>query len=104
MEQIETSYETSLIDFILKNHRAVLGQKLSLIYEGEINQAITKTFTSLVGGRLEGIKEDASITKKVYHVIVECLQNVFKHNSAEANDDPGYAASENGVLVIGENK
>jgi hypothetical protein len=53
--------------------------KIQLVYEGEITHQITKAFTSLTETNMEIDEESQSTQKKVFHVMVECLQNVGKH-------------------------
>jgi hypothetical protein len=71
----------------------------SIVYKGEINQTITKAFTSLAEDSLDRISEEPFIKKKVFHVMVECLQNLYKHSDDTIKADEKFSA--NGIFIIG---
>lgn len=100
MEKIEITDETSYMDFVLKFHKAMQSRRVKLVYEGEINQSLTKAFAALTEKKLEGANEDVSTAKKVYHVMVECLQNICKHSDDSQKNADGLAGY--GIFMIDE--
>ena len=68
------------MDFVYSVHENMVGNDIMLIYEGEVNQDITKTFTTMTQKNLEEGETSLPIKKRVYHVMVECLQNIGKHS------------------------
>lgn len=72
-----------------------------LIYKGEFNHQIMKMFTNLAEKKIMQSKKEDSVRKKVFHVMVECLQNITKHSEKtdEAGKKIGY-----GMCMIGEKK
>ena len=77
-------------DFYLKMKR----NNINLAYEGEITHQITKAFTSLTENNMIRDEDYSSVQKKVFHVMVECLQNISKHadnqfNYISSNDGRG---------------
>ena len=72
-----------------------------LIYKGEFNHQIMKLFTSLAEKKIMSSKKEDSVRKKVFHVMVECLQNITKHSEKtdEAGKKIGY-----GMCMVGEKK
>jgi len=68
-----TDFQDLVIDF----HKTTEPFCVNFIYQGEINHAILKTFTSLTEDNLRG--EVSSIKKKAFAVMVECLQNISMH-------------------------
>ncbi len=81
-------------------HKEMINNKFTLVYEGEITHQITKAFTSLAENKMDSYSEDASMKKKVFHVMVECLQNLSKH--AEEYDAEGnQGSSGNGIFIVG---
>jgi hypothetical protein len=58
----------------------MIGNGISLVYMGEFNQEITKMFTSMAEDDMARKNEETGIKKKVYHVMVETLQNMNKHS------------------------
>ncbi len=78
----------------------MVDQKLTLVYEGEVNQTITKAFTSLAEKNLGETEDDTTTKKRVYHVMVECLQNICKHADdiyAGKTGSPG-----TGIFLVGQ--
>ncbi len=81
-------------------HNEMLANKFTLVYEGEITHQITKAFTSLAENKMDSYSEDASMKKKVFHVMVECLQNLSKHaEETVAEDGTNFAG--NGIFIVG---
>ncbi len=81
-------------------YNELLVNKFTLVYEGEITHQVTKAFASLTETKMDSYSENTSIKKKVFHVLIECLQNLSKH----ANDNsPGLKAgfSGNGIFIVG---
>jgi len=60
-------------------HRTMTERHLILIYEGEFTQEITKSVLSMAERNLESVGEEQNIKRKVFNVMVECLQNICKH-------------------------
>jgi hypothetical protein len=67
------------LEFIYSFYKSMKEHHVQLVYEGEITHQITKAFTSLTETNMELGEESQSTQKKVFHVMVECLQNVGKH-------------------------
>lgn len=67
------------LDFVYSFHESMEDHNVLLVYEGEITHQITKAFTSLTETNMEVDEEAHSTQKKVFHVMVECLQNIGKH-------------------------
>lgn len=82
----------------------VESENISLIYEGEVTQDITKAFATLAEKNMEKFYEDVKVRRKVYHVMIECLQNISKHaddDSTIASDSLKDGLSKNGVFAVG---
>lgn len=71
---------------------------IDLVYLGEFNHEITKMFASMADSRMELKEEERSTKKRVYHVLVETLQNMNKH-SDELSDKRNIGS---GLFVIGQ--
>jgi hypothetical protein len=69
----------------------------SLVYLGEFSHEITKMFTSMAESDMEKNSEERSVQRKVYHVMVETLQNMNKHSDEIKDGNIG-----NGLFVIGK--
>ena len=62
--------------------------EIMIAYEGEINHEIMKSFTNLAIKDMTLVSEKDLTQKKVYHVMVECLQNIAKHAFHNISDRP----------------
>ncbi len=72
--------DVSFIKSVLTVYDELVNNGLSLVYLGDFNQEITKMFTSMAEDEMDKNNEEASIKRKVYHVMVETLQNMSKHS------------------------
>ncbi len=70
----------SFIKSVLTLYDELLNNGISLVYLGDFNHEITKMFTSMTRNEMERQSEEKSISRKVYHSMVETLQNMNKHS------------------------
>jgi len=50
-----------------------------LVYKGKFDPPSAKSVLLLAERNIESIAEDPSVKRKVFNILVECLQNVVKH-------------------------
>lgn len=81
-------------------HQEMMDNGFSLVYEGEITHQITKAFTSLAENNMDKEMEDANVKKRVFHVMVECLQNICKHSDDDEYKDTFVIG--NGIFIVGK--
>ncbi|MBN2272838.1 MAG: SiaB family protein kinase [Bacteroidales bacterium] len=70
-----------------------------VVYKGKLNHEILKLFTSMAEAKVSQGCSNHSIRRKVFHVIVECVQNITRHSDDYDEDGIG-----NGIFVVGERK
>lgn len=70
---------------------------ISLVYLGEFNHEITKMFTAMAEDSMQRSNTQKTTQKKVYHVMVETLQNMNRHSDEISDDKVG-----NGLFIIGK--
>jgi hypothetical protein len=79
----------TFMEYVYDIHNSMVNNKIMLVYEGEVNQDITKAFTSLTQRNLEESETtNVPLKKRVYHVMVECLQNICKHSDNMESGEP----------------
>ena len=76
--------------------------EVTLAYEGEITHQIIKLFSAMTEEELSEKSEPETIQKRVYHVMVECLQNITKH--AVNPDSRETYNSHRGILMVSRNQ
>ncbi len=110
MEDLKNTGATNkseYMNFVVNFHKMMLDKKITLVYEGEVTQEITKAFTSMTEKNLDKVEEDGKIKKKVYHVMVECLQNISKHaddDAQTASDSLEEGLAKTGIFLIGNDQ
>jgi hypothetical protein len=75
------------LEFAYQLYKTMKTNEINLVYEGEVTQEITKTFTSLTEKSLSKSEESNIVQKKVFNVMVECLQNISKHADSLNDED-----------------
>jgi hypothetical protein len=77
---------------MVKNH-------IILVYEGEFTQDITKSVLAMAERNMDAYEEDPAVKRKVFNVMVECLQNICKHAD---NLDKRFSGKNNAIFIIGK--
>jgi len=67
------------VQFVYELYEKMKEYDVNLAYEGEITHQITKAFISLTETNMAKEEDNNSVQRKVFHVMVECLQNISKH-------------------------
>ncbi|WP_462317056.1 SiaB family protein kinase [Marinilabilia sp.] len=75
------------LDFAYQLYKTMKTNEINLVYEGEVTQEITKTFTSLTERNMAKSEESNQVQRKVFNVMVECLQNISKHADTLSEDE-----------------
>jgi len=88
----------SFVEFILDFYKYMRDYELSLVYEGEITQPIIKAFLSLTETKMMQQEEPGAVQRKVFHVMVECLQNVSRYSDSSIEHNYLYAGM--GVFIV----
>lgn len=73
--------------YIYKMHQMMLKNKIILVYEGEFTQEITKSVLAMAEQNMDSIGEESGIKRKVFNVMVECLQNIVKHSEDHIEEE-----------------
>jgi len=53
-----------------------------LSFKGDITQDLLSSVYQIMESRLDNEEENLKLKKKFYHILVECLQNVYHHKEA----------------------
>lgn len=85
---------------LLNDHYShLLAREVILAYDGDVTHQVMKAFTQLVEEKLESENEDETIRRRLYHVLVECLQNINRHAEVFYTDDRDYYPGRGAMLV-----
>lgn len=86
------------LEFVYEFYKTMKAHEISLVYEGEITHQITKAFTSLTESNMAKDDEPGVVQRKVFHVMVECLQNISKHADDFTSSD--FLFSGRGIFLV----
>lgn len=98
----DSLHSKSSLDFVYDFYVKMKKNKIHLAYEGEITHQITKAFTSLTENNMNIDNDPNSVQKKVFHVMVECLQNISKH--AENRHDIITSKDGRGIFLVSKDE
>ncbi|MDH5380328.1 MAG: SiaB family protein kinase [Cyclobacteriaceae bacterium] len=84
--------------YIYDLHQAMRQQNLILLYEGEFTQESIKSVLAMAERNMDSTAENQGTKRKVFNVMVECLQNIVKH--ADELISEGYA-DPSAIFMIG---
>ncbi len=92
------SADINFIKSVLSLHDEMASNGFSLVYEGEFSHEVMKMFTSMAERDMEKSNEEKAVKRKVFHVMVECLQNMTKHSDDYDTDD----RIGSGLFIVGK--
>lgn len=67
------------ISFLHEFYDLMCENNITMIYEGEFSQDITKSVLSMTENSFNINNIDEAVKKKVYNIMMEALQNICKH-------------------------
>jgi hypothetical protein len=94
----ETIDPKRFLEFVYEFYKSMKAHEITLVYEGEITHQITKAFTSLTESNMAKEEESGTVQRKVFHVMVECLQNISKHADDFGPED--YLFAGRGIFMV----
>ncbi len=71
--------------------------KIMLSFNGEVTSDLLTSILQIMESKMENLDESPKIKKKVYNILVECLQNLYHHID---EDDTLTAANEKTALFM----
>lgn len=73
------------------------------VYQGEVTADLVSSILHMMENKLDGDGEDKKIKKKVFNVMVECLQNVYHHlDTIDVSVSEGDINDRTALLMIGK--
>jgi len=73
------------------------------VYQGEVTADLVSSILHMMENKLDGDGEDRKIKKKVFNVMVECLQNVYHHlDTLEVTSGDNEINDRTALLMIGK--
>lgn len=63
--------------------RKMMDNHIMLSFKGEITSDIINMVLQIMETRLDAVSEKGSVRKKIFNVLVECMQNLYHHSEPE---------------------
>jgi hypothetical protein len=86
-----------IYDFYDKMER----NKIMLSFKGDITSELLTSILQIMESKLDNMQEEPKIKKKVYNVLVECLQNLYHHLDIDPSDE-NKARYKSAIFMIGK--
>ena len=77
--------------------------RVMMSFKGSLSADLITAILEITEQKMETIEADAKVRKKVFNVVMECLQNLFHHNGTASDQDPGRDEEGHGVVMIAHN-
>jgi hypothetical protein len=80
---------------------------INVVYHGNVTQATIDGVTDMISEDLSVRNENRKVTKRVYHVMMESLQNICKHADSQSEEESNSLESglvKQGIFLIGHNE
>ena len=89
------------INYIYERYKNLKIKDIILVFEGQVTLQVIKALTGLAEEQLDEVEDD-KVLRRVYHVMVESLQNINRH--AEAYEYRGHPYPGMGLVLVAKNK
>ncbi|RLD44867.1 MAG: hypothetical protein DRI86_06470 [Bacteroidetes bacterium] len=77
--------------------RKLMDNHIMLSFKGEITSDIITMVLQIMETRLDSVSEKGNVKKKIFNVLVECMQNLYHHSEAE---EPGNIDTRRAMLEL----
>ena len=89
------------LEFVYGFYKTMKANEIRLVYEGKITHQITKAFITLAEAQMAVDQEAARVQRIIFHVMVECLQNISRHADDHESGENIYSGK--GIFMISKN-
>ena len=72
---------------IYTKFRSMMDEHIILSFKGEITSDIITMVLQIMESRLEHEEAKSSVKKKIFNILVECMQNLYHHAEPETPDE-----------------
>lgn len=75
---------------------------IMLSFKGDITSELLTSILQIMESKMENLDESPKMRKKVYNVLVECLQNLYHHMDEVPNIDDPDLPNRSAIFMIGK--
>lgn len=94
-----------MLDRVYDLYDELERQRVMLSFKGDLSPELVSALLNVVERKMEVIEPEAKMRKRVFNVVMECLQNLYHHNSKVAAINGGVErrSEPQGVVMIAHN-
>lgn len=91
-----------MVDRVYDLYDELEKQRVMLSFKGDLSPELVTALLGIVEQKLEVIETDQRVRKRVFNVVMECLQNLYHHNTRVAVKDGSTVRTDEpqGVVMI----
>lgn len=90
-----------MLDRVVDLYRKLERERIMLSFKGGLSSELVTALLGIIERKMELIEPDQRLRKRVFNVVMECLQNLYHHHArAEAAGDPVREEDAQGVVMI----
>ena len=92
---------------IISFKKMMTESNLNVVYMGNVTQSTIEGVTEMISEDLSARNENKRVTKRVYHVMMESLQNICKHADSQSGEESHSLEQglvKKGIFLIGHNE
>lgn len=97
MQEAPDSFN-SYLDLVWDTFRDISRNEPILVYEGVVTHQVMKAFSEMVQEQMEKNREPENVQRRLYHIMVESLQNINRH--AESGQSPATNYPGRGAVIL----
>jgi hypothetical protein len=71
---------------IYKKFKTLMDNHIIMSFKGEITSDIITMILQIMESRLESANEKSGVKKKIFNILVECMQNLYHHAESETEN------------------
>jgi len=85
---------------IYKLYKDLERDEIILSFKGDITQDLLSSVFNIMETRLENGAQKPQLKKKFYHILIECLQNLYHHNEMMSEEESEALNEEAGSAIF----
>jgi len=78
---------------IYTKFRSMMANHIILSFKGEITSDIITMVLQIMESNLDAAQEKSSVKKKIFNILVECMQNLYHHAESEDTKDTSHRSA-----------
>jgi hypothetical protein len=91
-----------MLDHVFDLYSDLERHRVMLSFKGNLTPELVTALLGLVERKMDLIEKDNRVQKRVFNVVMECLQNLYHHNNQNSGADALHPDDAQGVVMIAQ--